>query len=89
MAKYIDADKLADMLNAKGDMAVGTPAKVFYHVANMLKNLPPADVVAVVRCKDCKYYADKQCKKIHFIARDLHIKQDNDFCSYGERKEDE
>ena len=51
---------------------------------DMLK-LPAADVVEVVRCKDCKYnVGTKKC--LHpdsFFA----VPKDDDFCSYGERKD--
>ena len=51
-----------------------------------LKSVPTADVVEVVRCKDCIhwiYWADeKRC------SCDLHHIRTHrvDFCSYGERK---
>jgi hypothetical protein len=57
--------------------------------------LPAADVVEVVRCKDCKHYKeylDISTKeptgwgKCECIAMDIDIMR-NDFCSYGERKE--
>lgn len=51
-----------------------------------------ADVVEVVRCKDCKHYFDGCC---YITARsplfkydvNIHHRKGNDFCSYGERKE--
>ena len=44
-----------------------------------------ADVVEVVRCKDCKYYdpENKNCMDEMGFAR---IWEPDDFCSYGERK---
>lgn len=50
---------------------------------DMLK-LPAADVVPVVRCKDCKYnVGTKKClNPDSFFA----VPKDDDFCSYGERK---
>lgn len=50
------------------------------------------DIVKVVRCKDCKFYKDspmggKGCHT-HYNGRTEFIpKNDNDFCSYGRRKE--
>lgn len=41
--------------------------------------MPSADVVEVVRCKDCKYRA----KGLPYCA----YFGETDFCSYGERKE--
>jgi hypothetical protein len=54
------------------------------------KHLLANDVVKVVRCKDCKYYWLPQ----GFCTHDRHDHQtmavwqeDDDFCSYGERRE--
>lgn len=56
-----------------------------------IKALPTADVVEVVRCKDCKYYKqnpyspdeDMMC----MCWCDWLPTDPDDFCSYGERKE--
>lgn len=61
-------------------------------LATGLKNLPSADVVEVVRCKDCKhyYFADNRIPQEQRYVCDLdgdRWKPDN-FCSYGERRED-
>ena len=46
------------------------------------------NVVKVVRCKDCKYYWSQICS--HSIAGGNFSKHnENDFCSYGERKDNE
>ena len=45
----------------------------------------PADMVAVVRCKDCVY---KQYDVTHnFCEINYHKCYDDDFCSWGERRE--
>ena len=43
---------------------------------------PAADVVEVVRCRDCTHYYHGTC------ANDfaLNLMRENDYCSYGERK---
>ena len=105
MPRYIDADALKDrMLNyyecvnaetSKSDYRGETLMN--YEVADMIEdcidNAPTADVVEVVRCKDCMY-----CKEFHYEepGEEPYIKlmckwscyshQPNDFCSYGERK---
>lgn len=45
-----------------------------------LRAIPPADVVEVVRCKDCRFYAIKQSSLC-----DTHNTSVNaeDYCSYG------
>ena len=52
----------------------------------MLVRLPPVDVVQVVRCKDCKYNATthKYLNSDSFFL----IPKDDDFCSYGEKREE-
>ena len=47
-----------------------------------LDSLPKVDAVEVVRCKDCQdYLEDGYCWRLG-----VHMEQD-DFCSYGERKD--
>ena len=65
--------------------------KVF---ASAIINAPPADVAPVVRCKDCKWFADNNdgdwfgCwffQTIQIIPEDT--PKPDDFCSYGERRD--
>lgn len=49
-------------------------------------------LVEAVRCKDCKKYSNfdaNNCKRLrfHFCTKFGNITRENDFCSYGERKE--
>lgn len=81
MAKYIDAEKLTSILNSKADMSIGTPKVVFDSVVKMVEKLPTADVVEVVRCKDCTEWDKNECECSHWYGF-----KENDFCSYGERK---
>lgn len=59
----------------------------FAEVKTELMMLPTADVVEVVRCKDCKYRVhDKErnwlyCSKYYGLGS----VRDNNFCSLGER----
>lgn len=41
------------------------------------------DVVLVVRCKDCTEWNKDECECSHWYGF-----RENDFCSYGERKEE-
>ena len=56
---------------------------------------PPADVVEVVRCKDCKYLYCLSAIDRRFYCRHypqglhgINIIEDNPYCSYGERREE-
>ena len=44
-----------------------------------------ADVVQIVRCKDCKYFISGVCR--HDLA--MNLSRDDDFCSYGERRKED
>ena len=59
-------------------------------VIRSIKDAPTVDAVEVVRCKDCKHRGTDYCI-FHINGEpadeELWRKLDNDFCSYGERKE--
>lgn len=50
---------------------------------------PTADVVPVVRCKDCKYYVYQYCTRDIKCRTNMFYMCADDFCSYGERKDEE
>ena len=59
-------------------------------VLEFIENLPSADVVTVVRCKDCKYWDDTEAEPLCEVLYDgdgvMYSPEPDDFCSYGERK---
>ena len=55
-------------------------------VLEPLSNMPSADVVEVVRCKNCIYNDRGWCGAQEYGTRYV---EDNDYCSYGEREDDE
>ena len=58
-------------------------------LAKSIDNVPTADVVKVVRCKDCILRKTEDCAMYYsYNCGEQHTwETDNDFCSYGERKE--
>jgi hypothetical protein len=49
---------------------------------------PTADVVEVVRCKDCKLRDTEGCPFMYWYCGILlGCTADNNYCNYGERKE--
>ena len=56
----------------------------------VLKALPSADAVEVVRCKDCKHYVSRESVcKLHSNNYEPPVSMDDDdYCSYGERKDE-
>lgn len=51
-------------------------------IINYITEQPTADVVEVVRCKDCEDYNGHRYCEYHAVTV-----LDDDFCSYGHRKE--
>lgn len=103
MARYIDADKLTDKLEElQFNAPVMTPVMKIYNVIELVEDQPTADVVEVVRCKDCKYFmeyanegkvegADGDCfiRMSYSLDHQFYAVKCDDFCGYGERKENE
>ena len=55
----------------------------------IIKNMPAADVVHVVRCEDCRYYGNtKKHKRCGECTNYNRIAYPDEFCSYGERRKD-
>ena len=72
----------------------GTELIPIFRVKQWLEHQPTADVVEVVRCKDCKYseVADNERPYKIYCFQPKPIQQivqteENRFCSYGERKD--
>lgn len=72
--RLIDANALIKEANTEG--AYG------YVDAKQIADAPTVDAVEVVRCRECKHHNKPTCH----ISRSFNWTDDNDFCSYGERK---
>ena len=57
-----------------------------YSAYKDIAKIPAVDAVAVVRCGDCKWFNHPGCAI--FIVDDSDRPTENDFCSFGERRED-
>lgn len=92
MSRYIDVDKLGigranpDAFESK-DYADGWNSAI-----SILEKADVEDLVKVIYCKDCKYakkskvvlgIPDYECLKTNITCLDA-----DDFCSYGERKDE-
>lgn len=62
-------------------------ANAYSECAEVIRDLPAVDTVPVVRCGECKHLmADGRC----FAFADDNIRPSvSDFCSYGERREED
>lgn len=67
-------------------------AKKFYHgLRGILEDAPTVDAVKVTHCKDCKYgsYDSKpNGAMVCLRTKDGFWREETDFCSYGERREE-
>lgn len=82
MAEYIERDKLIQDIRSTGaskDLVEAIVCRINLHRA--------ADVVEVVRCKDCKWCSQSGLCNL-YISFTPSMKPD-DFCSYGERRADD
>ena len=89
MARYIDTQKVT-VPRGFFNKNLGVP-----DLLKWLEAQPAADVVEVVRCKDCCFSAKhptsdvwKICTNGQWNTEYYPLVCDNDFCSYGRRKDE-
>lgn len=98
MNRYIDADKLKEMVNRQYDYChgyTGTKKDIYREALLAVKSAihcqsVSKDIQKVVHCEDCKYFLFSEmfsdmygeCSQAH-----MGIVRPDDFCSYGERKD--
>lgn len=94
MSRYIDREALLEWIEAvDGCLADGTveAPTLYAQMITDIKQFPTADVVEVVRCKDCAYYRDETscCLNPHCVVYYYgHRVREDHYCSYGERRKD-
>ena len=76
---YINREMAISSIVIKSDSVTREQAR------QALKDIPSADVVEVVRCKDCDYYRDSFGETYCDMTRG-HVEA-TDYCSYGKREE--
>lgn len=59
---------------------------LLYGAKKAIESVPAADVVTVVRCKDCMYCQKDELGRWCFNDYENEL-SDDDFCSHGKRKE--
>lgn len=82
MSDYINREMAADCIVLECDDVTLEQAR------QAIKDCPSADVVKVVRCKDCKWNGAKDEDEGDCAMMEYKHNGD-DYCSYGERKDDE
>lgn len=83
MTDYIDREAAIKAVNWQSAITMTRAAMTY-----AIKSIPAADVVEVVRCRDCKHYDRDEC---YHPRHEKHLQSifqsPDDFCSYGERRE--
>ena len=82
MSKYIDAVKTAEIVSERYKIPLSELVDTFAEV-------PTADVVEAVRCKDCRHYERFTVYNKHFCNEYGGYVVENDFCSRAEKKGEE
>ncbi|MBO4543560.1 MAG: hypothetical protein J5725_10320 [Bacteroidales bacterium] len=92
MSDYISREAAIELVRkiADGYNYVEVPTE---HLVRYIQSIPAAYVVEVVRCKDCKYGS---CTGAYGKYYECELSEgelaplwrEDDFCSYGERRED-
>lgn len=94
--RLIDADALMDVIRQHEYRLATKQGAIDYGMFTLgiqqaVDEQPTIDAVPVVRCKDCKHYEIHKPKVLENCERNgylIPMKLD-DFCSHGERKDDD
>ena len=91
MRKYIDVEKIDFRLPYYEDEDGGDALVSLKAVKRCIAMTPSEDVIWVVRCKNCRFWQDNNGGYPHEECRwgRDETPDADDFCSYGERKENE
>lgn len=95
MSDYIKREDVFEKISHVADMELVYPLRLLRY---KIEELPSADVVEVVRCKDCVFW--KRYEKLPNQISELrfegycdeminHEMNGNDYCSYGKEQENE
>lgn len=93
MPRLIDADAVLERVKPYSESDVEwacTGETVKHLIYAAIGKAPIVDAVEVVRCKDCIWYYRKACCPLAcsgFEIEDGDLPRENDFCSYGERRD--
>ena len=88
--RLIDADLLSEAIHENVPAPYDDASWAKENCLAEIDAAPTVDAVPVVRCRECKHRGTDDCIfhiKGELADEELLLKLDNDFCSYGERKE--
>lgn len=95
MEKYINANRLLQRLTTVNS-TVEQGIKYYNFVYNLVNEEPAADVVEVIRCKDCKLSSESKTASrydlycygydVYYCEKEQKIVSGSHYCSYGEKR---
>lgn len=96
MAEYIDREAVKEMvqkhrcLGCTNEKSLDCPLCQLHRLFADIGKIPTADVVEIVRCRDCVHRdpEDKKCDGAFQARGGIFQMDDDDFCSYGERRKE-
>ena len=87
---YIEREKVIEIAKDKYYSDFHKSMADLTSLRELLEDTPTADVVEVVRCKDCRLATeDIMIDGWYYCYNDCIPHKPDDFCSYGERKDGE
>lgn len=87
MSRYIDADAFDDIVQTLNEQGWNITRFDYKRMDRVLFEMPTADVVEVVRCKDCIHHKKFFGRNEYYCdVFDWHSRR-MDYCSFGERRE--
>ena len=87
----LDAFGLSEKTRKYGGDHSGYDTRMLYEIHDALTGISPADVVQVVRCRDCEAWQTDWNPAVpdrHYCAVMDSMMKADDFCSYGKRREE-
>lgn len=87
MAKYIEREEaIRETINSIVEILDIHNSISLTKIACKMREFPTADVVEVVRCKDCKRAKPLIFKNFYFCRKYRACRETDDYCSFGERR---
>ena len=89
MSRYIEREAVMKTARDGYHSDFGKSMADLTSLREVLEDTPTADVVEVVRCKDCRWRGTEECSMYYRCnCGEQHTwENNNDFCSYGVKKE--